>query len=264
METFDYKKWTFIAGMVALFAAAFAAVVIGLTTWKTSNLPAGQVPTITVSGEGEVTAAPDIATVSFTIRESAKTVPEAQKLVEEKTTKVLAELSALSIEKKDTKTVSYTVNPKYEYVSVPQGGAMYPGASNQKIVGYEVAQTMEVKVRNVGGAGDVIGAIGNTNITEIYGPNFTLDDPEKATAEAKEKAIKQAEEKAKNIAKSLGVSLGSIVAYNEDNGGYYPMYYARDAMMSSSVGKGGAAPEVSLPTGENVIKVRVNVTYSLR
>jgi hypothetical protein len=35
-------------------------------------------------------------------------------------------------------------------------------------------------------------------------------------------------------------------------------------MMSSSVGKGGAAPEVSLPTGENVIKVRVNVTYSLR
>jgi hypothetical protein len=43
METFDYKKWTFIAGMVALFAAAFAALVIGLTTWKTSNLPAGQV-----------------------------------------------------------------------------------------------------------------------------------------------------------------------------------------------------------------------------
>ena len=264
METFDYKKWTFIAGTVALFACAFAALIIGVTTWKTAGLPEGKVPTIVVSGEGEATAAPDIATVSFTIRESAKTPPEAQKLVEEKTVKALAELSALSIEKKDTKTVGYTLNPKYEYVSVPQGGVMYPGASNQKIVGYEVAQTMEVKVRNVAGAGDVMGAIGNINITEIYGPNFTLDDPEKATAEAKAEAIKNAEEKAKSIAKSLGVSLGSIVAYNEDNGGYYPMYFARDAVMSTELQKGGAAPEVSLPAGENLIKVRVNITYSLR
>lgn len=261
METFDYRKFTWIGGMVALFAIAFAALIFGVTTWKAFGLPGGQVPIITVSGEGEVTAVPDIATVTFTVREDAKTVPEAQTEVEAKISQVLTDLAVLAVDQKDTKTVSYTVQPKYEYQTIYCITTPCPSGKNE-VVGYEVAQTISVKVRNVATAGDVIAAIGGRNITEISGPSFTVDDMDKLQAEAKEKAIKQAEEKAKATAKALGVSLGSIVSFGED-GGYAPMFYGREAMVSS-YGKGGALDTVTLPEGESVIKVRVNVTYSLR
>lgn len=255
--TFDYKKYTWIAGTFALVGIFFASLALGAAEWKQAKYPNGQAGTITVSGEGEVTALPDIATVTITVRESAKTVPEAQKLTEAKVKAAIAALSDLGVNEKDQKTISYTVNPKYENVAVVSG--MYPTVSNPRIVGYETVQTVEIKVRKIDSAGEVIGALGAANITEIYGPSFTVEDMDKAQAEAKEKAIAEARAKAKATAKALGVHLGEVVQFSED-GGYYPMY-ARDVAMS--YGSGAKAPEVSLPQGESVIKSRVTVTYSL-
>lgn len=261
METFDYKKYTWIAGMLALIGIFFGSLAFGASQWKLLDHPNGQTGSITVTGDGEVTAAPDIATVTITIRESASTVPAAQKLVEAKVKSAMDALKALGVDEKDQKTTSYYVNPKYENVAVSSSVGMYP-TYNQKIVGYEVAESVEIKVRKIDSAGEVIGALGAANITEISGPTFTIEDMDKVQAEAKEEAIAEAREKAKATAKSLGADLGQIMQYSEDAGGYYPMY-ARDMVSSQSYGKGAATPEVSLPTGENTIKSHVTITYSL-
>jgi uncharacterized protein YggE len=128
------------------------------------------------------------------------------------------------------------------------------------VVGYEVTETISVKVRKIDTAGDVIGAIGKANITEINGPEFTVDNMDKAQADAKAVAIKKAQEKAKVTAKALGVTLGEITQFSEDNGGYYPVMYAASSMMA----KGAEDSRVSLPQGESVIKSRVTMTYSLK
>lgn len=257
METVDYKKYTWIAGTFALVGIFFAALAFGASEWKQTGHPNGQQGTITVTGDGEVMAVPDIATVTITVRESAKTVPQAQELVEAKIKAAIDSLANLGVEEKDRKTLYYNVNPKYENVAV--GGYV----SNQKIVGYEASQTVEIKVRKVDVAGDVIGALGAAGITEISGPTFTVDEPEELQAEAKEMAIEEAREKARATARALGMDLGDVVQYSEDQGGYYPMY-ARDAVMNQAYGKGGAlGPEVTLPTGENKITSRVTITYSL-
>ncbi len=260
MESFDYKKFTWIAGIFALVGIFFATIALGASEWKSLNHPNGQTASITVSGEGEVTTLPDIATVTITIRESAKTVPEAQKLAEAKVKAAIAALSGLGVHDLDQKTLSYSVSPKYENVPIASG-MMYP-SYNQRVVGYEVVQSVEIKVRDIEAAGEIIGALGAANITEIYGPSFTVDNIDKAQAEAKEKAIASAREKAKATAKALGADLGDVMQFSEDTGGYYPMY-ARDAVSNQAYGKGGAAPEVSLPQGENVIKSHVTITYSL-
>ena len=109
METtqmFDYKKYAWLAGIVAILSVAFAALSMGLADLDSLKHPNGQVASITVSGEGEVTALPDIATVTVTIREEGKTVPEVQKLVEKKVSDALASLSSLNVDKKDIKTLS--------------------------------------------------------------------------------------------------------------------------------------------------------------
>jgi uncharacterized protein YggE len=255
-----YKKYAWIAGTTAGATIALLALTMAVTEYKSWNRVNGQMATITVTGEGEVTAVPDIATVTFTVRETAKTVPEAQKLVEAKVKAALASMKALGVSEKDTKTVSYMVNPKYETqmiycitVPCPQG--------KTTIVGYDVANTISVKVRKVDTAGDVLGAIGKANITEISGPDFTVDDMDKVQAQAKELAIKKAQEKAKATASALGVSLGTISQFNDD-GGYQPVLYRAEAMMISKVA-GAASDSVSVPQGENVIKSRVTITYTL-
>lgn len=259
---FDYKKYAWVAGIFALAGLFFMSLAIGAERLESMKHPIGQQGTITVSGEGEVTAPPDIATVSFTVSEDAKTVAEAQDKVEAKIKAAITSLANFGVDPKDRKTVSYNVYPKYENVPVESkmsaGIASYP-VMNQKIVGYTASETVEVKIRKIDAAGDVIGALGKADIGNISGPNFTVENPDKAQAEAKEKAIKEAREKAKATAKALGMDLGDVIQFSEDNGGYYPMY-AKDAAM----GRGGSlGSEVTLPTGDATIKARVMITYQL-
>jgi uncharacterized protein YggE len=189
----------------------------------------------------------------------AKTVPEAQKLAETKIAKALLELEKTGVAKKDTKTISYTVNPEYESSPVICNNFSCP-APRTTVKGYSVAQTIQVKVRAIEKAGEVVGVIGGENITEMSGPEFTVDEPEKAKAEAKEKAITNAKEKAQATARSLGVSLGSITSFGEDEGGYYPVMMTARASFGADMAKEAS---VSLPTGESVIKSRVTITYTL-
>ena len=121
---------------------------------------------------------------------------------------------------------------------------------------------MQIKVRKIDQAGSVIGALGKANITEVSGPEFTVEDMDKAKADAKAIAIAKATEKAKSTAKSLNTSLGSIISFNEDNGGMYPVMYARAEMSMKSSGM--AVDAVTLPQGESVIKSNVTITYSIR
>lgn len=261
MENTDYKKYVWMTGSLALVAVSFAAFASGVSDFNTVKHPNGQVASITVTGEGEVTALPDIATVSLTVRESAKTVPEAQKAVEAKVTQALKDISALGVDtKKDTKTLSYTINPKYEQENTGYCTGYVCPPTKMVVVGYEVAQSMQVKVRKITDAGAVIGAIGKANITEVSGPEFTVDDMDKAQAEAKAIAIAKALDKAKVTASSLHVGLGSVMNFSEDNGNQYPVMYSAKAM---SVNAGGAADSVTLPQGESVIKSKVTITYSL-
>lgn len=262
MEKNDNKKYTWLAGTLALLCISFAAVASGLQDLSMRSHPNGQVASITVSGEGEVTAPPDIATITFTIRESAKLVPDAQALVEKKLTQAVKDIGALKVDKKDTKTLSYTVNPKYETQNMSYCVSGYCPPVKTVVTGYEVSQTVEVKVRKIDTAGDVIGALGKANITEVSGPNFTVDDMDKPQAEAKALAVKKAQEKAQATAKALGVRLGAIMQFSEDSGAYPMMYRAEAAMSMKALG--GASDAVTLPQGESVIKKTVSITYELR
>jgi uncharacterized protein len=254
----NYKKYTWIAGTLALVGIFFASLATGASEWKALKHPNGQSASISVTGEGEVTAIPDIATVTVTIRESGKTVPEAQKAAEAKVKTAVGALSTLGVSEKDTRTLSYSVNPKYENVPVAYTGGYYP-STNQRIVGYEVSEMIEIKVRKVDQAGDIIGALGSANITEISGPSFTVENMDKLEAEAKAKAIEQARDKAKETAKALGVRIGEVMQFSENNGGVYPMFYKAEVSNQSA----GRDASVSLTQGENVIKSQVTITYSL-
>ena len=261
MESNNYKKYMWMAGTVTLLCVSFASIAFGINNFDAMKHPNGQVASLSVSGEGEVTAKPDIATVTFTIRGSAKTVPEAQKLAEAKITAGIKALVALGVNKDtDVKTLSYIVNPKYESQQVGYCSGYVCPPTKTIVTGYEVSQSVTVKVRKVDQAGEVLGALGKVNITEISGPDFTVDDMDKVQADAKAIAIKDAKEKAEVTAKALGVRLGAITQFSEDNGGYYPVMYRSGGQMMADA----KSESVTVPQGENVIKSRVTITYTLK
>lgn len=223
--------------------------------------PAPASNTISVSGEGEAYIKPDLATFSFSIVESAKTVGEAQKLATGKTNTTIAALKNAGVAEKDIKTVGYNVYPKYEYERAVCIATYCPPQGNQRISGYEVSQSVEIKVRDLEKAGDLLSLVGQNGASNISGLDFTVDNPDDINRQAREQAIAKAKDKAQQLASDLGVRLVRIVSYSEN--GSSPMYYAK------GVGIGGglatdAVPAPRIPTGENKITSNVNIIYEIR
>ncbi len=218
--------------------------------------------TISVSGTGEVFAVPDRATFSVTVREEAKDVTAAQDQATKKANDIIAYLKGAGVAEKDIKTVNYSVNPKYEY---SQGTCTQYSCppSKQTLVGFEVYQTLEVKVQDPKKAGELLTGVGGKGASEVSGLSFTIEDEDKLRSDAREEAIADAKAKAEQLASQLGVSVVRVVGFYEDAGGYpVPMAYGMGGDALSVRNEKAAAPE--LPVGENKILSSVNITYEIR
>lgn len=256
-QKFLLKAWP--VTLLAVSLSISALMTAGSYRYSAFHGSSVSVPTITVSGEGEAVSVPDIATVSFTINNTAPLVKDAQKQVEEKMKKVSDALSELGINSKDIKTETYQVNPKYSYPTVVCITSPCPSAS-PKLEGYEVSETVTVTIRKTENAGEVLALLGKNEVTNIQGPQFSVENTDKLIATARAIAVEKAKEKAKDTAKSLGVSLSEIRSYSEgSNGGGYP--YPTMYTKSSDV---GSLERVTLSPGESKVKVSVTLVYSLK
>ncbi|PIR85033.1 hypothetical protein COU15_03010 [Candidatus Kaiserbacteria bacterium CG10_big_fil_rev_8_21_14_0_10_45_20] len=215
---------------------------------------------ISVEGEGRVTAVPDIATVSFTVSEESQTVAQAQDVATKKTNTALSLLKDdIGIEDEYIKTTSYNVTPRYSYTQCYD--RVCP-PSEERIIGYTVSQTIQVKIRDIEKVGETLAALGGVGVSNLHGPSFEVDDIERLRKEAREQAIQNAREQAKTLAKSLGVGIVRVTGFWENNDPYYPYYregLGGDAMVTSQ-----SKTPPSVPTGENEIVVRVSVSYEIR
>ncbi len=261
-NTVEGKRILKFGGLVLIMLVVFLVVeviyTLRLTAHVSESTPAMNV--ITVNGKGEVLAVPDIANFTFGADETAKTVSDAQKAVTDKVNKGIDIAKAAGVDEKDIKTVSYNIFPHYQYTQTVCS-VNYCPPGKQVIDGYEVSQTIQVKVRDTAKAGDILGKLGAVQLNNISGLNFTIDDEDKVLTEAKDKAIADAQQKAKDLARSLGVHLGKIVSFG-DNG--YPMpIYAQSAMKETMLGAGDAA-NVQVPAGQNTITSNVSITYEIK
>ncbi|MES2014630.1 MAG: SIMPL domain-containing protein [Patescibacteria group bacterium] len=251
-------KKLFAVFLLVLTVFVGAKAVNAIMNFDTISQPASNV--ITVTGEGKVSAAPDIATISFSISEDADTSAHAQDAAAKKVNVALQLLKNLKVADKDVKTSSYNIFPRYSQPTPCYGTAPCVYNQEQKIIGFTASETVEVKVRNIDDTGKVLSALGDAGVTNLYGPNFSVDKQDDLKAEARKEAIEKARTQAKQLASALGVRIVRVVNYSEN--GAYPVVYMKTGMMSA-----GAAPareDISTPTGENEIVVDVSVTYEIR
>lgn len=264
----DAKNKLFKALTVLALAGVILVLVFIVSEIKGYRFIGGGVAatnTISVSGDGEVFASPDIATVSFTVREEAKKVSDAQGKVSAKVKGALSAVRELGVADKDIKTQNYSSYPKYEWQQRASASACVDGycppSGKQVIVGYEVSQSVTITVRDLESVNDLVDVLAKKEVADMQGPNFTIDKQDDLKAEARKQAIDKARSKAEILARDLGVTLVRIVSFSE--GQNYPIY-ARAMMATEKADVSGSAPAPELPQGQEKITSNVTVTYEIR
>jgi len=204
--------------------------------------------TITVDGEGRVQAKPDIGLIELSVISQSKTVAETLKDNTKKMNDITTALKSQGIEEKDLKTTGYNIYPRYQYL-----------AGKSEIIGYEINQTVQVKIRNLEKIGEVITKAASLGVNQAGSLQFTFDKPEGLQNEARGKAIDQAKEKAAKLAQQLGVKLVKIIGFDESGVTPPAPFFG---LKGAEMGGGGEAPQIQV--GQNEIVSGVTITYEIR
>jgi len=202
---------------------------------------------ISFSGEGKVFTKPDIALVTLSVVTEGKNVGDVQDRNTKKMNSVIDFLKKFGVEEKDIKTTNYNLYPRYSYepVKIPQ------------IIGYEISQGLEIKIRNLDKVGEILAGSVDAGVNQVYSLYFKVDKDEEFKANARALAIENAKKKAQETAAQLGVRLGKLISFNEGTEYPYPVYRGMEG-----IGGGGEAPNIQV--GENEILVTVTLVYEIQ
>jgi len=205
---------------------------------------------ITVSGRGEVTGIPDVATISLGITTGPqRSAEQALSLLSARFNNVVKALDTLDLDEEDIKATNVSMNPEYDY----NDGA-------RTLRGYTASETVQVTIRDLDRAGEILAAATGEGINQVGGLRFTIDDPDALETEAQELAITDAKEKAERLADALGAQLGDVKSFSTSGNtpGPEPIFARAETLDAV----GGEAPP--LPAGSQDVTSTVTITYSLR
>lgn len=238
------KKSTLKAALAALALPAFAH-----TAALAQEAP--RTPRIVVTGQGESAMRPDTAVLTLGVMRQADTARAALDEASAAMAEVTAAMKAEGVAERDLQTSNFSISPVYAYPSSDTPG------QPPKITGYEVNNTLTVRLRDVAKVGAVLDKAVTLGVNQGGGISFTNDDPSAALTEARIKAVKDATAKAKTLAEAAGVGLGAVIEISEQSYMPQPMPYAMKA-------RDAAAASVPVEAGENTYRVDVNVTFELK
>jgi uncharacterized protein YggE len=252
------RKWMVTIGAIVVLLAAVAGLAgcnsegtISGGTLEIKGILNSQQEGIWVSGEGKVTAVPDVAILNLGVQAQAASVADAQSQAAEAMDKVMTALKDGGVTEKDIQTQSFNIQQLTRYDDKTQ---------QQVVIGYQVNNTVTAKIRDVDNAGEVIDAAAaeGGDLTRINSIGFTVDDPKPFQEQARQQAVADAAAKAKQLADTAGVKLGKPLYITESS--YLPGPIYRDATMSAE-----GAPKVTTPVspGEMEITVNVQIAYEI-
>ena len=209
---------------------------------------------ISVTGTGEVSAAPDQAFINSGVTTQGATAREALDANTKAMNELMATLKEAGIEPRDIQTSGFSVSPNYVYTDArdANGYTLPP-----KINGYQVYNTVNVRIRQLDTLGTVLDKQVTVGANTINGITFSVADPSKLYDEARKVAFADAKEKAGLYADAAGEALGLLKSVSETQGYDQPQPY----MMKSELAAAQSA--VPVATGELSFSINVQVTWSV-
>jgi uncharacterized protein YggE len=221
---------------------------LALAVLLAANLPAlaeTTPPMVTVTGEAQVSVAPDLAQIDGGVTTEARTARDASEANNKAMAAILPALKAAGIAENDIRTSRLSL--------FPQSSPSKPTGSVQ-ITGYRASNRVTIRVRDVTKVAATIDALVAAGANEIGGINFMVSQESKLLDDARVKAIEDARRKAEIYARAANVRLGAPVSISEEgSGGPQPVARAQF--------KAGAATPIA--PGEETLRVSVSVSYEI-
>lgn len=236
--------------LAAALLAAVAAPATFAATAPAMAAEAGQTAqTLSLTGEGTASAAPDQATVTSGVTSEGKTAREAVDANSKAMAALLDAFKKAGIQASDLQTSGFSVQPRY---AQPKEGS----SEAPHIDGYEVRNQVTARIRDLTKLGAVLDTAVSTGSNQIDGISFGVTDEAPVLDKAREAAVADAKRKAELIAKAAGVKLGRILAIAEPGTDTGP----RPMMAAYAMDKRSAVP---VEAGESEYTARVSVTWEI-
>ncbi|HAD18386.1 MAG TPA: hypothetical protein DCF81_16150 [Erythrobacter sp.] len=206
--------------MIRYAIPALAAAAIASSAQAAEVQIQSQGPVVELSVSESVDAKPDIVDIGAGVTSQASTAVEAMRINAREMNAVIDRIKALGIKDKDIQTTGINLSAQYDYDQ---------STSRQVFRGYQASNRVNVTLREVPRAGEVLDALVAAGATDINGPNFSLDDDTGARAQARKAAFEKARAQAEEYARWSGFSGVRLLEINESVAAGPPMPYAQSA-----------------------------------
>lgn len=200
---------------------------------------------VSVTGEGEANAVPDLAIIQAGVTTQGKTARIASNANSGAMAKVLAALKGAGIAERDVQTSQFSISPMYD--SRRDG--------DNRITGFQASNQVSVKVRDLAKLAAVLDQVIAAGANDLSGVHFAVSERSKLLDKARGDAVADARRKAELLAQAAGAKLGPAKSIVESGGSPVPVQ--RFAVRAVSA----APPPIAV--GEQTLRVHVSVTFEL-
>jgi len=207
--------------------------------------------TIGVSGQGEVRAEPDRATVTLGVESRKPKLEDARAAVAKTVDAVLKLTRELKIDPKQVRSTRINVQPEYNW------GAN--NANERTLIGYFVSRQVEVELHDLEKLGQLLERATDLGVNQMGDPRLDSSKRQDLVREALANAVVDARQNAEVIAKAAGARLGNARTINANTEFSQPPVPMVRAMAMEAKAAGGAPYQ----SGEMTFNATVNVQYDL-
>jgi hypothetical protein len=209
--------------------------------------------TVSVSGQGEVSAEPDLAHVTLGVQARRPTMAEARKEVATTVDRVLALCKDLKIDPKFVNATRVQVQPDYSWDERNR---------KQVLLGYIVSRQVQVELRDLEQLGPLIERAVSAGVNQVSDPALDSTQRKQLERQAMTLAVQDARLNAETLAQAAGVGLGAVRTMSASGAPpVMPMY--RSKMVMADAAAAPPAPEGSYEPGEMKFSASVGAEYDL-
>jgi len=198
---------------------------------------------ISMTGHGEISAAPDMAQVTAGVTTTAPTAAQALSANSARMKGIFAALEKLGVPEKNIQTTNFFVSPQYT-----NGDNNNP----RRLTGYQVNNDVTMRLGDVGKLGSALDALVTAGANQINGISFSIQNNGPLLEKARADAVADARTRAETYAKAAGVTLGPILSIGEGGGEVPPRPMYRMA-----------AEQVRIAPGEQSVTADVSVVWEI-
>ncbi|MBX7540883.1 SIMPL domain-containing protein [Qipengyuania sphaerica] len=211
---------------------------------------ASQGPVVELTVQEIVQSAPDVAQIGAGVVTRAATAQEAVRQNAQAMDRLVQRMKALGIDRKDIQTSNFNLNPDYRHDRE---------TGEQSFSGYTVHNQVNVKLRDLKRAGEVLDALVSAGANNIHGPNFMLEDDADAKARARAGAFASGKAMAENYARMAGYSGVRLLEISES----FQSYGRGPIVVTGARMEAAADASTPIEPGEVGTGVTVQVKYEM-